>query len=477
VFFGSLQGFKIEVIAMTQKIFWGEGGQYGPFDVQSDGWPHGGQVMRFFREKMGLTAKAFGKLYGEEVNKDGRPICERWILEMELENKVPSDISRRRVIANLLKIPPILLGLASLEDLTLSASQGQSQPMPVKTRALKRVDIDILPYEKNIRIALRLHQTGNAHTLLRDVTADLRQLEVFKGQAKGDLLYQIGELLIGNYLLASKIERDRRNYEQAYNYANRAVLIAKHVEDEELLATAKHVRGVVKMAWGQFGALHQRIFRLDRGKIQDAMRDFQSILHMAQVRSNAIHPQLQGLTKIQLGRALGLLRLGQHGATAANALTLIDQASEAIDSEHIDDVYTRAVVIGDLSGLHLGGYLLHRANVLNALGLPGKALTELNKLHCLVESTYGKEETRMQSWRDIVLAETFLGLGEYQRATEKAKDALIACHAIHSIQNIANIVDIQGRLAASSSYGLSTDVLELGDMIREWYGEKYQDMV
>lgn len=458
---------------MTQKIFWDEGGQYGPFDVQYDGWPNAGQVMRFFREKMGLTAKAFGKLYGKEVNKDGRLICERWILEMELENKVPSDISRRRVIANLLKIPPILLGLASLEDLVSSTSQKHPLSISVHTRALKRVGIDITLYKKNIRVALRLHQTGNAHTQLRDVTADIRHLEGLKDQAKGDLLYQVGELLIANYLLASKIERDRRNYEQAYNYANRAVLVAKRVEDGELLATAKHVRGIVKMAWGQFGVMYQRIFQLDRGKVQDAIRDFQDILHMAHARPNVIHPQLQGLTRIQLGRASGLLKQ----STIANALTLVDQASEAVDSEHIDDLYTRAVVIGDLSGLHLGGYLLHRANTLNALGLPGKALTELNKLHRLVESTYGKEETRIQSWRDIVLAETFLGLGEYQQATEKAKDALIACHTIHSIQNIANIVNVQGQLAASPSYGSSADVLELGDMIREWYGEKYRDMV
>src|SRR6266702_6720495 len=86
------------------------------FDIQEDGWPNAGQVMRFFRERSGMTAKAFGKLYGHAIKKDGKPICERWILEMELENKVPSDITRRRVIASLLHIPPTLLGLASLSD-------------------------------------------------------------------------------------------------------------------------------------------------------------------------------------------------------------------------------------------------------------------------------------------------------------------------------------------------------------------------
>ena len=53
----------------------------------------------------------------KEVRENGKPICERWILEMELENKVPTDITRRRAIARLLSIPFALFGLASLEDI------------------------------------------------------------------------------------------------------------------------------------------------------------------------------------------------------------------------------------------------------------------------------------------------------------------------------------------------------------------------
>ena len=98
---------------MLHLTYWGAGGQFGPFVAQEDGWPNAGQVMRYFREKSDLTAKTFGKLYGKKIREDGKPICERWILEMELENKVPIDITRRRVIAQLLQIPPALFGLAS----------------------------------------------------------------------------------------------------------------------------------------------------------------------------------------------------------------------------------------------------------------------------------------------------------------------------------------------------------------------------
>ncbi|MBE3561704.1 MAG: hypothetical protein IMW89_21155 [Ktedonobacteraceae bacterium] len=70
------------------RYYWGESGQYGPFDVQIEGewagWPDCGQVLRYFRKQAGLTAKAFGVRYGAAINADGSPVSERWILDMKL---------------------------------------------------------------------------------------------------------------------------------------------------------------------------------------------------------------------------------------------------------------------------------------------------------------------------------------------------------------------------------------------------------
>ena len=51
-----------------------------------------GQVLRYFRKRAKLSAKAFGELYGKTVNADGSAIGERWILNMELDKKVRVDI-------------------------------------------------------------------------------------------------------------------------------------------------------------------------------------------------------------------------------------------------------------------------------------------------------------------------------------------------------------------------------------------------
>jgi hypothetical protein len=377
---------------------------------------------------------------------------------------------RRRIIAQLLSIPPALLGLASLENVVIKPQKkehGHSNIVNVNT--LQKVLSDIDLYQRNVHIALRLHITNNAHDLIYNIDKDLRDLEQLEQQASGDFLYQVRELLVSNNLLASRIMRDRRQYALAYKYANSAVQAAKNMKDNELLAAAKHTRGLLKLAWGQCGTIEQGLFQVDRNKIQSAIQDFQDILNQMHAQSDSVHPQLRGYTMIQLSRALGVLEQGRRGSMMTNAQTLVEQVADVVGKETIDDLYTRALVTGATSGLHLGGYLLHRANIFNTFGMPGKAITELNNLKKWEAKNYGRDGTRMQVWTDIVRSEALMGLGEYAEATEKAKGALIVCHAINSGQNVATLIDIHGRLARSS-YKASEDVKELGDMLKEWYG-------
>ena len=91
-------------------IYWGEGGEYGPFDEQQTGewarWPDFGQVLRYFREKAELSPKEFVEIYGRSATKDGGPISERQLRRMENQNQVPADMNKRKLIAHLLNIPP-----------------------------------------------------------------------------------------------------------------------------------------------------------------------------------------------------------------------------------------------------------------------------------------------------------------------------------------------------------------------------------
>ena len=126
------------------------------------------------------------------------------------------------------------------------------------------------------------------------------------------------------------------------------------------------------------------------------------------------------------------------------------------------------IITGTLSGLHLGGYYLTKADILATAGLSNEALTELHHFSSLVERTYDQDETRNRAWSDIVYSKVLLNLKEYSEATNRAKTALIACQTIHSRQNVAIIADLYRKLTYTP-YAASKNVQELGDMLEHHY--------
>jgi DNA-binding SARP family transcriptional activator len=355
-------------------------------------------------------------------------------------------------------------------DITTIVPELQYEQARVVVSTVRPIATDLVKYEKNIRLALHIHRTSNAQSLLQDIANDLDDLEGIEDQVKGDVLSYVRTLLIGNHLLAAKIVKDQKRYNLAYIYANTAVRVAKLLGNDTLIATARYTRGCTKLEWGLFGTIEQGRFQQDHKKIQNALADFEAILLLSHRQPALLHPQLLGSTQLQWSRAQQALSSALSSHREDNeSLQLVDQASETVGQDHIEDPYMRMMMTGTLSGLHRGGYLLVKAGILNLAGSSEQALTNLSYLTRLTEQTYGQDETRYQAWSVITMAEAFLELGEYQEALLKAKTALIACYHIHSLQNITMIADLYHRLLASS-YRTSLQVHELGDMLHEWYG-------
>jgi tetratricopeptide (TPR) repeat protein len=455
-------------------LYWGEGGQFGPFEAQQDGWPNAGQVMRHFRGKLGISAAAFARMYSEELTRQGLhkkgkqgkegKATAIWILNMEKQNTVPNDITRRRIISQLLNIPPALFGLAELSHIIVPSQAAVQASSITESKIVQRSAIDMSHFQRNISVALQLHKANHAHELIEDIQADLRVLSALEAEARGDLLYQVHELLIGNHLLASRIARDQRRYKQSYLSANNAVCVARRMDDTDLLGSSRHTRGLVLLAWGQSGHLRDGQLQDDRDKIQRAAAEFQAILDEEAHCPGTFHPQLLAQTMIQQARALAALAHNDHAKT--NALVLLDQAAERMDSSSVESHYIRMLLTGS-DFLSRAGYRQHRANVLNALGLYGRALAELQQIQKGV--VVSETNPRNQVWVHLVESKAFIGLEEYAEATEKLKEALITCSSIQSAQNMVSIANKCSQLLRSP-YGSSSDVRELADMLYEWYG-------
>ncbi len=85
-------------------MYWKDkhGNIYGPFNKQEDGFPNAGEVIRHYRKLLGFSQIAFALLLD---------VQRQQVINMENHNQVPQNLSRRRVIADLLKIPPVLLSV------------------------------------------------------------------------------------------------------------------------------------------------------------------------------------------------------------------------------------------------------------------------------------------------------------------------------------------------------------------------------
>ena len=444
-------------VSQTPIYYWGEGGEYGPFRMQQEGpwagWPDFGQVMRYFRKKVAkLSGPEFGELYGKAVNADGSAFSKRWIYDMEMNNLGPVDFGRRKIIADLLHIPPTLFGLAALEDGTLITDPPKSCPVISGLSTLKRLATDIDKYQADIRLRWQLHSTSTARDTTATLEMDVYMLEQLEAQAKGDFLYHIQNILFGNYYLASVLAEDEMQYDQCYAYANNAVRVAKAMNDPELVATAHYARGYARLNWALYGTCNESgIFVVNHKLLADAVRDFEKA-------KDGAHPQLLGVIMIGLSEVQAHLRMKKAPFTS------LDLAADQIGRDHIHDPYQRILVTGTYSGFHEGRYRVKRVKALNAAGEPTLALKDIREFRKLNGNTYGADETRRFAWIDILEAESRLQLKDYYQATECAKRALRVYQYLHIVSHIGIITELYGRLL-NSPYQHSTDVEELGVMI------------
>jgi tetratricopeptide (TPR) repeat protein/transcriptional regulator with XRE-family HTH domain len=83
------------------------------FDVGLDGFPRPGQVVRYFRQR---KLRADGKPWTQRDLAQVLGKQELAVREMELRDSGLNDIARRRLLAQLLDIPPNLLGLAKAPE-------------------------------------------------------------------------------------------------------------------------------------------------------------------------------------------------------------------------------------------------------------------------------------------------------------------------------------------------------------------------
>jgi tetratricopeptide (TPR) repeat protein len=435
---------------MSGLYYWGDQGQFGPFSEGNDGYPHSGEVVRHYRVVVNrISATRFGKLYGQALGEN--PKTRIWVLQMERTNAVPLDITRRRIIAQILSIPPVLLGLS---DGLAKVPLAMMDTPQMATRLSKQTTLQkhvLDEYQQSLvqYFAGYYHRHGQA--ALDDVGFATQELATLLSYAREQNRIT-GTTLISRYhQFAVNIAREQRNYDLALAHAQKAIKRAEEVHlsnpNSDLMTIALLRRGLA--------GFEQHI----TSSGQESLSSIVPYVDAAISHAEHAIPLMNGFASLEWGLVHAYTVRSETEKT--QVMHRLDQGYKYVSHYRVED---------DENFLKFspGWYHLTRAEALIALKMYVDALGDLE----LAEEATPVTLPRRFAYIDALRAKAYIGLREYPMALSFAEDALKGSQAVKSEFNIARIIQIVQQLE-ESSYGGAGDVMQLGRKLKKSHGQLF----
>lgn len=415
---------------MEEKRYWvdRDGNIYGPFRPQDDGFPRAGEVIQLYRKQLGMSVQDFAQALR---------VSPRRVQMMEKDNKVPDSMERRRFIAHTLKIPPILLGLASVEAFLRPADALGAKGTTVTTSSRLVVDQKtIAQYQSQLGWFWSLHYTSSANGVVNEVQANILQIQALLAYTNGKEREQLIEQLCGFYELASRVESDQNNSGGAITYLDKAVELAEPLGNAELYGRLLYKRGLVLYEARRLG---------------EALTDLE--------KANQLVPHLTGPLAGSILLELGLVKsyLAQPGSLTNRsvALSYFDKAEK----------FTRLSSSDGGMGIRYdsGRYLTARGEGLLALG--GRRGDVEEMLDEAMTNT-APDLTRRHLFIDLQRTKFYVAGKEYPTAVVLAQEVVGKAKAVGSLYSFKSLQEITSPLF-KSPYGKSDDAEELLQVIQK----------
>lgn len=408
---------------MDDKRYWvdRDGNIYGPFSVQDDGFPCAGEVVQFYRKQLGMSVNDFALAL---------KVSPRRVQVMEKDNKVPDSMERRRFIAQTLKIPPVLLGLASVESFLRPAEALETKGAAIAPSTRLIVDQKtITQYQSQLGWFWSLHYTSSANSVQNEVQANILQIQALLTYTNGKEHKQLVEQLCNFYELASRVESDRNNSGAALVYLDKAIELAQPLDNAELYGRLLYKRGLVLYEARRF---------------PEALDDLE--------QANKLVPQLTSPLAGSILLELGLVKsyLAQPGSLTDSkiALKYFERAEKYTRLSHTDG--------GMGIRYDSGRYLTAVGEGLLALG----KYTDAEEKFDESASTTAPDLTRRHLFIDLYRTKLYIAQKEYPTATVLGQEVVGKARAVGSLYSIRSLQDFTAPLF-ESSYGKSDDALEL----------------
>jgi transcriptional regulator with XRE-family HTH domain/tetratricopeptide (TPR) repeat protein len=379
------------------------------FEAGSDGFPRPGQVIRHFRQR---KLKVDGKPWTQRDLAQVFGRQELAIRDLELRDSGLNDISRRRFLAHLFDIPPLLLGLATIHRQHDIRRHGASLSVPKALSPSKYIDLE------EVRDRLTRFWAKNAcasQEVLMPIDSLLRQLyEQYPTTAsneRGEVVTALCEL----HIHASNLLRDRGKFGKALEHLNKTKDLNTLLQEPELQADVLYRRGGVY---------------LEKKEIVLALDDYHAAEHML---TNVSAP-LQAA--VLLETALCEARMATSQQQRTGALKKLDRAGHLIRVEHTEQGRESWPYLN----VDIGRYHLDRSATLIAVGKPQEALQELDLL------SVSKLGGRRRVYHLVLQAQAYFGLKEYVQAALLAEEALPLASMMRSRVNLDRIKTLYRQL-------------------------------
>jgi|SRR5579859_119640 len=390
---------------------------------------HYGEVIRHWRkEVIKCTASSLLEVYNETF---GTEYSKRWWERMEKNNKLPTDIDRRLVIAAMLNIPFTDLGIRL-------PPRGRERPLiPLLT---EETLIDVSDYRK--RLALLW---SSKYDKPQEAIKRINLLDDAFHYGPGSDRPQVAALLAEYLLFYSNIERNFACFSSAFHMANKALKVVDSSAMPYITAKAHYMQGYA--TYERWHASSQRDPETLRRVVADMGKA--SIFLKEAKPSEGTSSLGAAILELWAGSAIHLAQDLKDKSLSLDKIKLAARVLTSAERVILPDPFFFKI---DQNWLHIG-----RARALIAAKDPNSALAELGK----VPSGNVKKLRRFLT-AAIVEAEAYRAMDKIDMAAAYTLAALETAKELKADLHIARIDALCRDMRSEEKYQSSPELMRLG---------------
>ncbi|GCE29469.1 hypothetical protein KDA_49530 [Dictyobacter alpinus] len=387
-------------------------------------------------------------------------MTEKAIRDMEKRNIGLDSMTRRRVLALLLDIPPATLGILTLDEILLRQQTIPNMPHATLSGE-KETTFDLAVYEYRLKTLWNRNHIGTAQDRLTHIAATMVELTAALPYVNGNDEKDLRAVLCRYHHLHAHILRDQGRYDTAIAELEKAAILAERAKNAPLLTvtllrigSVLRDRGTVTEAQAKIEAAKGNSTGANQKRKQAISDYLASIDCYTRIRHLKPLPEaLHGVVLFDEGYAQAHLAQGDLKAkrTALARLTdggkIIATTRDVLEEEFAIRITKRT-------------YHNTKAAAMLAAGWPREALQELNDGMDVPEEG---DMTRQNAYTDYLWSQAYTDLGLIDAAATPAQDALLRMKQIKSRIHITRIAGLQGQLSQLDKKHI--EVIRLGVML------------